>query len=98
MNSGRIFTDMQIIEVNILFTEIEENNCISIYKLGDNTTHHSRNVSKNIQFDLFNFSQRIRSNEHELTVGCLISMRNLCMKLRYSLHKDDGFANELNQL
>ena len=29
----------------------------------------------------FNFSQRIRSNGHALTIGCLISMRNLCMKL-----------------
>ena len=31
-----------------LFVEIEENNCISIYKLGSNTTH-SRKVSKNFQ-------------------------------------------------
>ena len=48
-------TDMQSMEVKILkslFTEIEENNCISICKLGDNTTH-SRKVTKNIQSDLF---------------------------------------------
>ena len=51
VNSGRIFTDMRSMEVNILkplFAEIEENNCISIYKLGD-----SRKLSKSIQFDLF---------------------------------------------
>ena len=43
-----------------LFTEIEENNCISIYKLGDK--HKTFTKSKQ-------------------EVGCLISMRNLCMKL-----------------
>ena len=45
VNSGRIFTDMQSMEVNILkplFTEIKENNCISIYKLGDNTFTNSK--------------------------------------------------------
>ena len=42
VNSGRIFTDMQSawrwIFWKPLFTKIEENNCISIYKLGDNNT------------------------------------------------------------
>ena len=41
----RIFSDMRSMEVNILkplFTEIEENNCISIYKLGDNTTRSKK--------------------------------------------------------
>ena len=40
---------MRSMEVNILkatiYHEVEENNCISIYKLGDNKTH-SRKVSK----------------------------------------------------
>ena len=35
VNGGRIFTDVRSIEINIhnlLFTEIEDNNCISIYE------------------------------------------------------------------
>ena len=43
---------MEVYSLKATIHEIEENNCISIYKLGDNTTH-SRKVSKNIQFDLF---------------------------------------------
>ena len=37
MNSGRIFTEPQSGEVNILplFTEIEKNNCFSIYTLSN---------------------------------------------------------------
>ena len=50
VNSGRIFADLRSMEVNILkatmATEIEESNCIGIYKLGGNITH-SRKVSKN---------------------------------------------------
>ena len=51
--------EVNILKAIFLLTEIEENNCISIYKLGDSTTHHSRKVSQNIQFDLF----LISSNE-----------------------------------
>ena len=61
------------------------------------TITHSRIVSKNFSLISFNFSQHIHSNGHALTVGCLISMRKI-MHETYSLHKDGGFANELNQL
>ena len=46
------------------------------------TTQHIQEKSVGI-FSLisFNFFQRIHSNGHALAVGCLISMRNLCMKL-----------------
>ena len=81
-----------------LFTEFEENNCISIYKLGDNITYHSRKVSKNIQFDLFLISPNesaVMGMRSELAASfpCAIFMHET-----YSLHKDGGFANELNQL
>ena len=55
--------------------KIGENNCISISKLGGNTTHHSRKITKKAYSVSFFFM-------HET----------------YSLHKDGGFANELNQL
>ena len=46
MNSGRIFTEARSGEVNILplFTEIEKNNCFSIYTVSE---HFQKETIKN---------------------------------------------------
>ena len=63
------------------------------------TTTYSRKVSKNFQLISFNFSQRIHSNGHALTVGCLISMRNLCMKLMDSnIQQIPSYGVHISQL
>ena len=91
MNSGRIFTDMWSIEVNILRATIE-NNCISIYKLGDNIPYHSKKVSKNIQFDLFLISPNepaVMGMRSELaaSIPCAIYAWNLQFAQRWRLCK-----------
>ena len=79
-----------------IFTEIEENNCIIAYTNSVTTQHIQEKQARIFSLICFNFSQRIYINGHAFIVGCLISMRNLCMKLTYSLHKDGGSANELS--
>ena len=55
MNSGRIFTEPRSGEVNILplFTEIEKNNCFSIYTGSDLNNIFRR---KPLQIDLIDLS------------------------------------------
>ena len=55
MNSGRIFTKPQSGEVNILplFTEIEKNNCFSIYTGSDLNSNFRR---KPLKIDLIDLS------------------------------------------
>ena len=54
MNSGRIFTEAQSSEVNILplFNEIEKNNCFSIYRGSDLNNIFRRKASKINLIDL----------------------------------------------
>ena len=45
------------------------------------TQHIQEKLAGILSLISFNFSQRIDISGRALTVGCLISMRNLCMKL-----------------
>ena len=55
--------------------------CIIAYTNLVTTQHIQEKQARIFSLISFNFSQRIPINKHVLTVGCLISMRNLCMKL-----------------
>ena len=90
VNSGRIFADMQSMEVNILKATIHRD-CISIYKLGDNTTH-SRKVSKNFQFDHFVIYPNVPT---VMGMCSKLAASFPCTKETCGVHKDGGYANEL---
>ena len=45
------------------------------------TQHIQEKKAKSFSLISFKFSQRIDSDRHALTVGCLIAMHNVCMKL-----------------